>query len=80
MTLNDLKPGQTGIIKKLKVQGEIRHRIIDMGIIPGTTVMMKKSSPFGDPIEIKIRGYKLSIRKSEALNIIIEPVKADKYA
>lgn len=77
MTLSDLKPGQIAVIKSIKSCAGIRHRIIDMGITPGTTVMMKKSSPFGDPIEIKIRGYKLSIRKSEATNIVVELCKGE---
>ncbi len=56
----------------INVSGAIRRRIIDMGITPGALIIMKKVAPFGDPIEINVRGYELSIRRSEAKNIIVE--------
>ena len=71
MTLNDLNPGEHATVKSIGSQGAIRRRIIDMGITPGTSVIMKRTAPFGDPIEINVRGYELSIRKSEALQINI---------
>lgn len=74
-TLNDLKPGQIGIIEEIMCKKELRRRIIDMGIIPGTLVIMKRIAPFGDPIQINVRGFNLSIRKSEAQNIKIKERK-----
>ena len=72
-TLNDLKPREYGIILSIGSSGALRRRIIDMGLTPGAKVIMIKHAPFGDPIEINVRGYSLSIRKSEAREIIIEP-------
>ena len=77
MNLNDLKPGQKGKVTKLLGLGYLRRRIIDMGIIPGTTILMKRVAPFGDPIQINVRGYELSIRKSEAQEILIDAIKGD---
>ena len=69
--LSDLKPGQKGTVVRIKSYGSLRRRIIDMGITPNAVIIMKKEAPFGDPIEINIRGYELSIRKSEANQIIV---------
>lgn len=71
-TVNDLNIHERGIVKMINVSGAIRRRIIDMGITPGALIIMKKVAPFGDPIEINVRGYELSIRRSEAKNIIVE--------
>lgn len=77
MTLTDLKPGQRGKVTKLLGLGSLRRRIIDMGIIPGTIIFMKRIAPFGDPIQINVRGYELSIRKSEAKEILIDDIKGE---
>ncbi len=69
--IGDMKPGDSGIVKKVESFGALRRRIIDMGLTPGTKVSMVKCAPFGDPIEIKIHGYDLSIRKSEADKIAL---------
>lgn len=69
--LSDLNPGEKGTVVQIKSHGSLRRRIIDMGITPNAKVIMKKEAPFGDPIEINIRGYELSIRKSEANQIIV---------
>lgn len=74
-TLNDLKPGQFGIVEKIMCDKELRSRIVDMGITPGALVIMKRIAPFGDPIQINVRGFDLSIRKSEAENIKIKERK-----
>ena len=74
-TLNDLKPGQFGIVEKIMCDRELRSRIVDMGITPGALVIMKRIAPFGDPIQINVRGFDLSIRKSEAENIKIKERK-----
>ena len=71
MTLDKLQPGQSAKIVNLYGTGAIKRRLIDMGIIPGTEVTMKRTAPLGDPIEINIRGYELSLRKNEAKNIEI---------
>ena len=65
-TLDQLTPGQSAKIKKVGGKGPVRRRLMDMGMINGTDVVMIKSSPLGDPVEYKIRGYSLSLRKSEA--------------
>ncbi|MCQ2604119.1 MAG: ferrous iron transport protein A [Spirochaetia bacterium] len=73
MTLNQLKPGESGIISKVGGQGSLRLRFLDMGLIPKTKVTMVKIAPMGDPIEILIRGYELTLRIDDAKNITIKP-------
>ncbi len=74
MTLNDLKPGESGRIKNVYANN-LRKRIIDMGLTNGTTIKVKKLAPLGDPIEIVVRGYFLTLRKSEARTIEIEKLE-----
>ncbi len=69
--VSELKPGETGTVVSLSCTGALRRRIIDMGITPGAAIRMMKAAPFGDPLEINVRGYELSIRKSEAGQIIV---------
>ncbi len=76
-TVNDLKIGEGGIVTALGCSGALRRRIIDMGITPGAHVIMRKEAPMGDPIEINVRGYELSIRRSEAKEIEITPEVAE---
>ncbi|MGI6268793.1 MAG: FeoA family protein, partial [Acutalibacteraceae bacterium] len=64
--------GQKGTVVSLNCKGAIKRRIIDMGITPGAEIIMKKVAPLGDPIEINVRGYELSLRKSEASEITVE--------
>ena len=71
-TLLDLKKNQKATIKKVNSTGEIKKRLMEMGALPGSEVSILKIAPLGDPLEILIKGYKLSIRKSEAKEIIIE--------
>lgn len=73
MTLNELKPGQTGKIVKVYANN-LRKRIIDMGLTNGTTIKVKKLAPLGDPMEILVRGYFLTLRKAEAKTIEIERI------
>lgn len=75
-TVANLKPGESGTVQSIGSSGAIRRRIIDMGITPGAVVYMRKSAPFGDPIEINVRGYELSIRKAEAKEIRLVEVKS----
>jgi Fe2+ transport system protein FeoA len=70
--LTDLKPGQRGIISKVGGSGQIRRRILDMGVVPQTEVGVERVAPLGDPIEVRIKGYHLSLRKEEAANIYVE--------
>ena len=65
-TLNRLAPGETGIVVRVTGSGAIKRRIIDMGIIPGTRIKVQKLAPLGDPMEIKVKNFNLSLRKSEA--------------
>lgn len=66
MTLKEVKIGQTCSVTKLTGEGAIKRRIMDMGITKGTEITVRKVAPLGDPIELTVRGYELSIRKSEA--------------
>lgn len=69
MTLKDLKPGESGKVTSIGEKGPGRRRIMDMGVTPGAVVKVIKVAPLGDPIEINIRGYELSLRKDEAAQI-----------
>ena len=72
MSLNEPKIGKEARVVSIGSSGAIRRRIIDMGITPGAVVFMRKAAPFGDPLEINIRGYELSMRKSDAMEITVE--------
>ncbi len=65
-TLKDAKIGDTVTVKKLNGEGAVKRRIMDMGITKGTEVFIRKVAPLGDPIEVTVRGYELSLRKSDA--------------
>ena len=71
-TVNELTIGEKAIVTGLGCSGALRRRIIDMGITPGAVIIMRKAAPMGDPIEINVRGYELSIRRSEAKEITVE--------
>ena len=71
-TLKDVKIGETVTVSKLNGTGPLKRRIMDMGITKGTAIYIRKVAPLGDPIEITVRGYELSIRKADAENIIID--------
>ena len=71
-TLKDVKCGQTVKVKKVEGAGPIRRRIMDMGITKGSEIYVRKVAPLGDPIEINIRGYELSLRKADAEIIEVE--------
>jgi ferrous iron transport protein A len=74
MTLDQLKTGQTAVITAVKGEGALRLRLLDMGLIPRTKVTLQKTAPMGDPLEIRIRGYELTLRIADAKNIeISEP-------
>ena len=65
-TLRELKPGETGTVVRLHGAGPVKRRIMDMGLTKGVSVLVRKVAPLGDPIEVTVRGYELSIRKNDA--------------
>ena len=71
-SLKDLSVGESGKIVEINAQGALKRRLMDMGLTRGSQVTFCKVAPFGDPIEITIRGYQLSIRKDEAEFVIVE--------
>lgn len=72
MTLKEMKPGQSGHVVSIGEKGPLKRRIMDMGITPGTAVKVIKTAPLGDPVEINVRGYELSLRKEEAARIEVQ--------
>ena len=71
-TLKDISVGKSARVARLRGEGAIRRRIMDMGITKGVEIYVRKVAPFGDPMEINVRGYELSLRKCDAENIEIE--------
>ena len=71
-TLKDIKVGQGATVVRLEGEGVIKRRIMDMGITKGTYIFVKKVAPLGDPLELTVRVYELSIRKEDAKMIIVE--------
>ena len=76
MTLDQMPSGKTAVIRQVGGQGALRCRLLDMGLIPKTRVRIQKVAPMGDPIEIHIRDYELTIRKEDASQIEVEVVEA----
>ena len=74
-TLNDLNAGEYATVTRMNCLGAMKRRLIDMGITPGVRVKLYKVAPLGDPLELRVRGYALSLRKEDARNISVE-VKA----
>lgn len=70
--LDEFKIGETGLIKKVEGEGRLRRRLFDMGVTPNAKVYLKKKAPLGDPLEVTLRGYELTLRKSEAHLVILE--------
>lgn len=71
-TLNQLRPGETGIVIKVSGSGPIKRRIIDMGIVAGSRIYVQKYAPLSDPMEIKVKNFNLALRKSEAAMIGVQ--------
>lgn len=69
MTLNELKVGESAVITAVGGEGALRYRLLDMGLIPRTRVTLQKVAPMGDPIEIMVRGYELTLRVDDAKKI-----------
>jgi len=72
MTLKDVRVGQTVKVTKIIGTGPVKRRIMDMGITKGVEIFVRKVAPLGDPMELKVRGYELSVRKAEAEMIEVE--------
>jgi Fe2+ transport system protein FeoA len=67
--LSQLEIGEKGVVKLVNGEGAVRRRLFDMGITPGAEIYLRKKAPLGDPIEITLRGYELTLRKSEAAHV-----------
>lgn len=72
MKLKEIKPGTTVLVTKVSGEGAIKRRIMDMGITKGIEIFVRKVAPLGDPVEITVRGYELSVRKADAELIEVE--------
>ncbi len=75
MTLDQLKPGESGIISTTGGEGALRRRLLDMGLTPKTKITVRKVAPLGDPIELFLRGYVLTLRHEDAAKITLTEVE-----
>ena len=71
-SLNEFKIGEIGKVVKIIAEGKIKRRLFDMGVTIGATIELKKKAPLGDPLEVNLRGYELTLRKDEAINVLME--------
>ena len=71
-TLDTFAIGETGMVKSVSGEGKIKRRLFDMGITPGAEILLRKKAPLGDPVEITVRGYELTLRKTEAVCVLME--------
>ncbi len=76
ITLSSLAIGASAVVREYPKQGNAFLRLREMGVLPGTTVTLIRTAPLGDPLEIKVRGYNLTLRKTEAEHVMVEPVGA----
>ncbi len=74
VTLKDIEPGKSCKVTKVNFKGELHKRIMEMGLTPGTIVEVERYAPLGDPVEFKVKGYHLSLRKDEADKIEVEKI------
>ena len=70
-TLADLKPGETGVVALVSGEDALHHHLLDMGLTPGVRVLLQKTAPMGDPLELRLRGYALTLRLEDARNILL---------
>lgn len=70
--LSEMSVGESGRVTRVTAEGRIKRRLFDMGVTPGADVYLRKRAPLGDPIEVNIRGYELTLRNSEAETVIME--------
>ncbi|MDD4602033.1 hypothetical protein SDC9_11489 [bioreactor metagenome] len=75
-TLDQMKPGENGIVEKVTGEGAVKRRIVDMGLVGGTRLSVLKYAPLGDPIEIKVKNFNLALRKTEAALIQVQTDEA----
>ncbi|MCI6717128.1 MAG: ferrous iron transport protein A [Mollicutes bacterium] len=73
--LNEFNLNEKGKVKKIEAEGKIKRRLFDMGVTPNTEIILRKYAPLGDPIEVTIRGYELTLRKDEANKILMKVTK-----
>ena len=78
VALSELPVGSSAIVKEFPKNGAAFLRLREMGVLPGTSITMVRTAPLGDPIEIKVRGYSLTLRKSEAAHVLVEKAVAKK--
>lgn len=71
-TLDAFEIGESGVVASVDGEGKIKRRLFDMGITPGAEILLRKRAPLGDPIEVTVRGYELTLRKTEAVNVEME--------
>lgn len=71
-SLDKLIIGEYGVVKFIGGEGKVRRRMLDMGVTPGTEIYLRKKAPLGDPIEITLRGYELTLRKTEACLVLMD--------
>lgn len=74
-TLSNFAVGEHGVVKSVSGEGKIKRRLFDMGITPGAEILLRKKAPLGDPLEVTVRGYELTLRKTEAENVEMEVAK-----
>lgn len=74
MSLKDAKVDHKYLVKKVEGEGALKRRIMDMGIVKGTSLYIRKLAPLGDPIQISLRGYELTLRREDAKNIFVEEI------
>ena len=73
--LSEFSVGERGSVKAVSGEGKMRRRLFDMGVPPGAEIFLRKKAPLGDPLEVTIRGYELTLRKTEAACVVMEAVK-----
>lgn len=74
MTLEEMKTGESGVIVEVNCERNLRRRLLDMGLTPKTAIMVRKVAPMGDPIEVCLRGYELTLRREDAKMILVGEV------
>lgn len=79
MTLAQISVGEHAVINRINGQGPLRRRLLEMGLTPNTIVCVRKMAPLGDPIELKVRGYSLTLRKEDAQLIDVETITEDEH-
>ena len=73
--LSEFSVGEVGVVKSVIAEKRIKRRLFDMGVTPGTQILLRKKAPFGDPLELTLRGYELTLRKDEAECVTMEKVR-----